>query len=144
MMFEQRREFRDEEIRPAISCFVATTDGTIFEGVIVDISDTGARIAGRNEGLSVGDEIEITLVVQSYQKVIYRCVVRHVDSEQGFCGIEFLSKPSLVKQNSSDGAASTKKYEDPSGTMRCPLDGKLFPRDYRFCPFDQAKLVCEV
>jgi c-di-GMP-binding flagellar brake protein YcgR len=95
-MDDQRKAIRDERVMPAVSCFAELADGTQHEGVVTDLSDTGARISGAVAGLADGDEIQLVLVVQQ-QKIVYRCVVRHVNSSERFYGVEFKSRPKPVQ-----------------------------------------------
>ena len=144
-MLEQRQHPREESIHPGISTLLEFADGSLLDGVVIDIADTGARIAGEARGLAIGDEYRIILVVQSHHKVAYRCVVRHVDPEAAYYGIEFLSKPQLVEKQEpepGDAAAAAPTGAD-RGLKRCPVDGKVFPVDYCYCPFDKSNLVLE-
>ncbi len=144
-MLEQRQHPREESVRPGISTLLEFADGSLLNGVVIDISDTGARVAGEADGLALGDEYRIVLIVQAYQKVAFRCVVRHIDSEAACYGIEFLSKPQLVKkkETNTDEAVAAESTGAERGLKRCPVDGKVFPVDYCYCPFDKSNLVLE-
>lgn len=96
-MTELRERQRDEEVTPAITCFVELSDGTALEGVVTNVSDTGAKISGSTSGVSVGDEIRVVLVIHPQQKVAYRCDVMHVDTAAGFYGIRFKSAPEPIE-----------------------------------------------
>ena len=141
-MNDQRRHARDDAINPGISCLLELPNGDTVDGVVIDISDTGARISGETKGLQIGSEYRITLVVQSYQKVAYHCVVRHIDADAAFYGIEFRSRPELVKAVAEDPAGAQRSSLD-NDVKRCPVDGRVFPTDYRYCPFDKSCLVLE-
>ena len=83
--------------------------------------------------------------MQTYQKVAYRCVVRYIDPQAACYGIEFLSKPQLVEEEESkpDEAVAAESIGLDRGLKRCPVDGKVFPVDYCYCPFDKSNLVLE-
>lgn len=144
-MFDKRQHPRDESIRPGISVLLQFADGSCLDGVVIDISDTGARIAGETHRLAIGDEHSIILVVQSHQKVSYQCVVRHIDPEAACFGIKFLSKPQIVKEEEPkpDEVTAVQSTSADRGLKRCPIDGKVFPVDYRYCPFDKSNLVLD-
>ena len=140
-MLERRQVEREEGVFPAVSSFVELPDGTVLEGVVADMSDTGARITGSTTGLNVGDEIQITLVVQSFQKVAYRCEVRHLDPAGAFYGIVFKSKPHPVEEEAPCLVGEPNTPPQGRRLKRCPIDGKLFPSEYLHCPFDKTDLV---
>lgn len=144
-MLEQRQNPREESIRPGISTLLEFADGSLLDGVVIDISDAGAKVGGEANRLAVGDEYRIILVVQTYQKVAYRCVVRYIDPQAACYGIEFLSKPQLVEEEESkpDEAVAAESIGLDRGLKRCPVDGKVFPVDYCYCPFDKSNLVLE-
>ncbi len=144
-MIEQRQNPREESIHPGISTLLEFADGSVLDGVVIDIADTGARVAGEAHRLVVGDEYRIILVVLSHQKVAYRCVVRYIDAEAACYGIEFLSKPQLVEKEEPkpDETVAAKPTGGDRGLKRCPVDGKVFPFDYCYCPFDKSNLVLE-
>ena len=52
-MVEQRQHQREESIRPGISALLKFADGTLLDGVVIDISDTGAKVAGEVHRLAV-------------------------------------------------------------------------------------------
>jgi len=140
---EQRQNPREESIRPGISTLLEFADGSLLDGVVIDISDIGARVAGEAHRLAVGDEYRIILIVQSHQKVAYRCVVRHIDPEAAYYGIEFLSKPQPVEEEKPKPDVAVAPTNAARGLKRCPTDGKVFPVDYCYCPFDKSNLVLE-
>jgi hypothetical protein len=144
-VLEQRQHLRDASIRPGISTLLEFADGSRLDGVVIDISDTGARVAGESHGLAIGDEYRIILIVQAYQKVAFQCVVRHIDPQADCYGIEFLSKPQIVeeKEPNPDETVAAESTGADRGLKRCPVDGKVFPVDYCFCPFDKSNLVLE-
>lgn len=145
IVLDQRQHSREESIHPGISALVEFADGSLVDRVVTDISDTGAKVAGETHRLTVGDEYRIILIVQSHQKVVYRCVVRYIDSEAACYGIEFLSKPQLVKEEEPkpDEAIAAAATGADRGLKRCLVDGKVFPVDYCYCPFDKSNLVLE-
>ncbi|MCH8150381.1 MAG: PilZ domain-containing protein [Planctomycetes bacterium] len=144
-MLDQRQQPREESIRPGISALLQFADGSLLDCVVIDISDTGAKIAGETHRLATGDEYTIVLVVQSHQKVSYRCIVRHIDPESACFGIEFLSKPQIVKKEEPkpDEVPAVHSTIAGRGLKRCPVDGKVFPVDYCYCPFDKSNLVLD-
>ena len=91
-MLEQRQQEREDSVHPGISALLEFADGSLLDGVVIDISDTGAKVAGEPQRLTVGDEYRITLIVQAYQKVVFRCVVGLIDTVAACFGIEFISK----------------------------------------------------
>ncbi len=141
-MNDQRRYARDDAVNPGISCLLEHPSGVAIDGVIIDTSDTGARISGATEGLEIGSEYRITLVVQSDQKVVYHCVVRHLDADGAFYGIEFRSGPGVVKPAAEDPATAQQGSLE-NEVKRCPVDGRVFPTDYLDCPFEKSCLVLE-
>ncbi len=106
-MPEQRRKVREEEITPPISCFAELPDGTAREGVMQDLSDTGARVSGDATGLSTGDRIRLVLVVLSDQKVVYEAEVKHVDPAGEFYGVAFTSGPHPMAADNAQDAKKT-------------------------------------
>ena len=144
-MLEKRQYPREDSIHPGISTLLEFADGSLLDGVVIDISDIGARVAGEADGLAIGDEYRIILIVQAYQKVAFRCVVRHIDPEAACYGIEFLSKPQLVEKEepNPDEVVAAASIGPDRGLKRCPVDGKVFPVDYCYCPFDKSNLVLE-
>ena len=101
-MAEQRESDRETTISPPITCFTDLPDGSVLEGVVVDMSDTGARVSGDTSGLSVGDDIRLVLVVLADQKVVYHAEVRHLDSQRRFFGIRFKSGPQPLEADDTD------------------------------------------
>lgn len=141
-MNDQRKHARDGDISPAISCLLELPGGRKLDGVVIDISDTGARIAGTTRGLQIGAEYRIILVVQAYQKVAYQCVVRHINADAAFYGIQFASRPQIAEPDAED-AAGAQSGKLTGNVKRCPVDNRVFPVDYRYCPFDKSNLVLE-
>jgi|GEM_PF-6532773 len=141
-MDDQRRYTRDDTVNPGISCLLELPSGDSVDGVVIDISDTGARVSGVTDGLQIGSEYRITLVVQSYQKVAYHCIVRHIDAAASFYGIEFITRPEIVKPV-ADEPVQAHSGRSEKDVRRCPVDGRVFPVDYRYCPFDKSNLVLE-
>ena len=102
-MAEQRRNMREEDITPPISCLAELSDGTVLEGVVHDLSDVGARVSGNISSLRPGDHIRLVLVVQSDQKVVYQGEVKHVDPQGRFFGLAFTSGPKPMEADGTDG-----------------------------------------
>jgi hypothetical protein len=142
-MFEKRKAVRDDDVRPAISAFVELPDGKKLEGLVVDVSDTGARVAADATDLKVGDEAVLTLVIQAHQKVVCRCQVKHIEPNKAQFGVNFISKAQVIKEKPADPAGQRRSEATPAfeGPKLCPVDGRRFPGDYRFCPFDRAELI---
>lgn len=101
-MVEQRRSERETTISPPISCFADLPDGTVLEGVVVDLSDQGARVSGLPSGLRVGDEIRLVLVILADQRVVYRAEVKHLDVPGRFFGLRFTSGPQPLETEDRD------------------------------------------
>jgi hypothetical protein len=114
---EQRTDRRDE-ISIGVSTFAELPDGSVLEGAVRDISDHGARIAGATDGLEAGDRIRIVFVVQSDQKVRYDCEIKHLNREERFYGVQFLSKPQPLDP---EYQPATKEPEAPAALKQgCP------------------------
>jgi len=94
---DHRQAHRDELLNVGITAFAELPDGQVLEGVVRDVSDGGARISGPTEGMSVGDELRVVLVIDRDQKVAHVCDVRHVDHETESYGVAFKSKPQLLE-----------------------------------------------
>jgi len=92
-MRDSRESFREDILGPGISCFTTTSRGQIIEGVVRDISDTGAGISTDTEGLEVGQQVQIVFVVASGQKVRYQGFIKHVKYDKRHCGIQFTGGP---------------------------------------------------
>jgi hypothetical protein len=95
-MGEQRKTEREHTITPPISCLLELADGTVLEGMVRDISDGGARVSASVDGLKQGDELQLALVLQFGQKIVYRAEVKHVDPQGEFFGLKFTSSPQSV------------------------------------------------
>lgn len=93
---DNRGSVREDVLGPGISCFTTTSRGQVVEGVVRDISDTGAGISTRTEGLEVGEHIQIIFVVASGQKVRYRGFIKHVEYDTRLCGIQFTGSPETL------------------------------------------------
>jgi len=103
-----RNYFREEVIGPGISCFLTTPRGRLIEGVVRDISDTGAGIATATEELEVGMKVQIVFVVTSGQKVRFQGFVKHVEYDCRHCGIHFTTGPENL-----DAAFDPRKIIEP-------------------------------
>ncbi len=102
-MDELRNKQRDEGFSPAITCFTELSDGTVLEGFVTNVSDTGVKVSGHTAGLAVGEEVRLVLVIHPQQKVAYRCEVKHVNPSDGFYGLRFKSDPERL-----EGASDTR------------------------------------
>jgi hypothetical protein len=65
--------------------------------MVEDISVGGARISGPTSELSMGDEIILVFVFLSGEEVAYRGIVRHIDADGRFFGVQFASAPRPIK-----------------------------------------------
>ena len=90
-------------------------------------------MAGDTTGLKVGDEAELILVVQAYQKVVCRCQIEHIEPNKARFGVKFLSKARIIKERPADPAGQKAREPDlpVTGTMLCPVDGKRFPSELK-------------
>ncbi len=125
VMNEQRRAERDGTNDARITTFIELSDGTKLEGVAKDISDGGLRISGPTEGLKVGEEIDLILVVLEDQKVHYRALVKHIDRREEFYGLQFRTGPQPVEERP---------------VMWCKRCRREFPGTANFCPACGSKL----
>ena len=130
MTEEHRDTYRDTLLGAGITAFAETPDGRVLEGVVRDVSDGGARISGPTDGLHIGDEIRIVLVIDSDQKVAHICEVRHIEVEECTFGIEFKSKPQLL-----DGPNPTTKF--------CHLCSQRYTAEWVFCGQCGTELKCD-
>ena len=122
-MDEKRHGNRDTRITPAISCIVKMPGGTTIDGVVEDLSDDGAGIAGNNvEGLFPGDTIEMILIVLADQKVVYQAEVRHIEPDANFFGVKFTSAP--TPYNADDANAEKICCSHVQHTPFCAHCGK--------------------
>lgn len=125
VMNEQRRAERDGTDDARITTFIELSDGTKLEGVAKDISDGGLRVSGPTEGLNIGDEIDLILVVLEDQKVHYRAVVKHIDRREEFYGLQFRTGPQPVEEQTM---------------MWCKRCRREYSGTANFCPGCGAKL----
>lgn len=125
VMKEQRRADRDGTDEARITTFIELSNGTKLEGVAKDISDGGMGVSGPTEGLNVGDETDIILVVLKDQKVRYRVGVKHIDRREEFYGLQFRSRPQPIEEQTA---------------MWCKRCRREFPGTANFCPGCGAKL----
>lgn len=92
---EQRSAPRDTDVCVGISSFTMMSDGSYLEGVVKDVSDGGARITGDCHGLSVGQKVDLGLVIRG-EKIRYSCEIVHIEPDTRTYGMKFLSGPRLV------------------------------------------------
>jgi c-di-GMP-binding flagellar brake protein YcgR len=121
---EQRRSRRDTEIVPGITSFVESNAGSTLEGVVRDVSDGGVKIAGATTGLSVGDEVQLVLVLAGNQKVGCRCDVRHIELGETY-GLKFRSQPQPITERR---------------VARCTYCDREFSPDLRYCGYCGGRL----
>jgi len=88
----QRQLTTDHEVR----CLTELSDGTVLEGTVNDYSTGGARIGGSTEGLYVGDEVRLTFVFRTDERVRYEGMVIYLQQASGSFGVEFLSEPEPI------------------------------------------------
>jgi len=125
IMNEQRRAERDGTELCSVTTFVELADGTRLEGVAKDLSDGGMGIAGPTDGLNVGDEVDLILVVLEDQKVRYRAEIMHIDHMNQFFGLRFRSPPEPVEEHVA---------------MWCRRCRREFASTVNFCPACGTKL----
>jgi len=114
------RAARRDDITIGVSTFAELPSGDVLEGAVRDLSDTGAKIAGATDGLKCGDRIRIIFVVQSDQKVLYQCEIKHVNHEDRVYGVQFLTKPqTLDPEYQSVGKEPTTPAAIKQGCPRC-------------------------
>ncbi len=116
---EHRSTHREIDVCLGISSFTMLKDGSYLEGVVKDVSDGGARIAGEIEGLSVGQNVDLGLVIQG-QKIRYSCVIMHVDPDAKTYGLKFVSGPTPME-------AETRK------ARRCIMCQKTYDPELNYC-----------
>jgi len=92
---EHRSADRDMDVCVGISSFTMMKDGSYLEGVVKDVSDGGARITGEVQGLSVGQNVDLGLVIQG-EKIRYSCVIAHIEPDAKTYGLRFVSGPTPV------------------------------------------------
>ncbi len=102
-MGERRENAREEGITPPISCLAELSDGTVLEGLVHDLSDSGAKISGTTMDLRRGERIRLVLVIQSGEKVEYHGEVKHVDPQSNFFGLAFTSGPKRMNADDRGG-----------------------------------------
>ena len=69
---ERRSDTRERTVEREVRCRVELPDGTTLEGIVENISQGGARIAGPATDLGTGDEIRIAFVFLTGEEVAYR------------------------------------------------------------------------
>ena len=116
---EQRSTYRDIDVCLGISSFTMLQDGSYLEGVVKNVSDGGARIAGEIEGLSEGQNVDLGLVIQG-QKIRYSCVIMNIDSDVNHYGVKFLSGPSPMAS-------------DNQRVRLCLKCQRTYKPEFRFC-----------
>ncbi len=101
-MDDQRSTPRDITRTFGVRCLTTLVSGAVLEGLVVDCSEEGARIAGDTVGARVGDEAELVFLFLSGEKVAYRCTIKHVDPEQGTIGVMFTSDPIPIEVHDTE------------------------------------------
>ena len=109
---ENRGRVREPILGPGISSFAELSDGSVIEGILRDLSDGGAKIAGPTTGLARGAEVNVIFVIQGDQKVRYRGVVRHIDNVEKTYGVEFRSRAEQLDP----------EYQPKARPPQAPLD----------------------
>jgi hypothetical protein len=123
---DEHREAKRELI-VGVTAFVRRSDGSVLEGVVQDVSDGGAKILGDPTGLTVGDAIDVVVVVQG-EKVRFACEVRHLEPSLRSFGVHFRTGPQPVT-------------ESPNKVRRCMQCRRDFPTDCNYCSHCGQKLV---
>ena len=116
---EQRSTRREIDVCLGITSFTMLPDGSYLEGVVKNVSDGGACIAGKIDGLSVGQSVDLGLVIQG-QKIRYSCVIMNIDSDVNHYGVKFLSGPSPM-------------VSDNRKVRHCIKCQRTYEPEFRFC-----------
>ncbi len=103
-MNNQRTANRETDVCTGVSCFAKLPNGDVLEGVMKDVSDGGARISGKTDGLSVGQEIGLKLVLNG-ERVGYVGIVANIAPDCLSYGARFKSGPTPI----TDGDTKPKR-----------------------------------
>jgi len=128
VMSEQRKAERDGTEVARVTTFVELSDGVRLEGVAKDISDGGMGIAGQTDGLKVGEELDLILVVLEDQKVHYRVEIKHIDRKEEFYGVQFRSRPQPVEERVMMWCKHCRREYSGTATFCPSCGGKLQKR----------------
>ncbi len=115
---------------------VQRADGSMLEGVVRNVSDGGLGIIGVQDGLAVGDEISLTLVVAGDQRVGCTCVVRHLGD--GFYGLEYRSKLEQLEETRIAYCKSC-KFQFPPDLKFCGYCGRHLKVTAAMMPREQLE-----
>lgn len=116
---ENRSTHREIDVCLGISSFTMLKDGSYLEGVVKDVSDGGARISGEIRGLSVGQDVDLGIVIQG-QKIRYTCVIMHIDPDAKNYGLRFVSGPSPMES-------------DNRNVRLCIMCQKTYDPEFNYC-----------
>ncbi len=72
----------------AIETRLYLSDAVMLEGSLYDISDAGARVIGRTDGLEVGQEVWLAILYSLAYSVEYLCRIQRIESDECF-GVRF-------------------------------------------------------
>lgn len=122
---EQRRSKREASI--GVTAFVHRPNGSVLEGVIRDSSSRGVKIAADPTGFSIGDAVDVVVVVQG-ERVRFACEVKHIDKATKSFGLLFRSGPH------APGGAGGK-------VRRCMQCRRDFGMENNFCSHCGQKLI---
>jgi len=95
-MGERRRTQREDTADHEVRCLIELSDGAVIEGTVSDYSTGGARIGGSTEGLYMGDDVKLTFVFRTEERVGYEGMVIHLQPAIDAFGVEFLSGPESI------------------------------------------------
>ena len=78
---EDRRKHPRREFPPGEVISTARHEnGEFFEGHVRDLSEGGLRIEGQLQGVEVGAELMVSIVLPSYAQQTFRCTVGRVET----------------------------------------------------------------
>ena len=88
---EDRREHpRREFAKGAVISTARHENGEFFEGCVRDLSEGGLRIEGQLQGVEVGAELMVSIVLPSYAQQTFRCTVRRVETDGHYWAAQIL------------------------------------------------------
>lgn len=88
-MVERRSRVRETKIERAIQARVHLPNGISLSGTLRDLSGSGAKILGDTDGLSVGDEFALAMLLRTGAQVTKECRAIHIEPGISF-GVRFL------------------------------------------------------
>ncbi len=95
-MDERREHPRETTLVSAVSGQIRLPSGKMLDGSVLDLSERGAKIVGDTDGLAVGIEVDVMLLLPLDVKVGYRCRVKRIDADGKSWGARFTSKVWMI------------------------------------------------